>query len=80
MREIKEIEEVIIKELVEKVICNGCGKEDDGEYVNYSSSIESFSHSFGFGSNKDTETHEFELCDECYDNFIAGFKIKPNIR
>ena len=36
--------------------------------------------SWGFFSEKDTEIHEFALCESCYDKMIAGFQKPVNIR
>ena len=30
---------------------------------------------WGYFSNKDNDVHEFDLCEECYDKWIATFAI-----
>ena len=59
----------------EKIICNNCGKEivvkngvADGDAL-------SVEKRWGYFSNKDNEVHVFDLCEECYDKWIATFLI-----
>jgi hypothetical protein len=73
--EYKEIKEVVTKEVVSKMVCNKCLKETDTEF----GSISEFRYKFGYGSKRDCELHEFHLCDDCYDEIIKTFKIKPDI-
>lgn len=36
--------------------------------------------SWGYWSkNKDTQMHEWELCEACYDAFVATFAVPPKI-
>ncbi len=79
MKEYKKIKKEVEEEEVIGITCNKCGKSEKGENIDWMSNIESFNHSFGYGSNKDTETHKFELCDDCYDEFIKTFKISPEV-
>ena len=60
---------------VEKIICNKCGKEIP--VTNGMSQEEFFSAQkrWGYFSEKDNEVHEFDLCEECYDKWIATFAI-----
>ena len=32
---------------------------------------------WGYFSEKDGESHSFDLCEACYDKLTAGFKIPP---
>jgi len=61
------------------MICNKCGKQEDGENIDNWSTIETWQHNFGYGSRFDTDTIEFELCDGCYQEFIDTFKQPPTI-
>ena len=66
MKETKEIE---------KIICNKCGKEivvNNGVAEADALSVEK---RWGYFSNKDNQVHAFDLCEECYDNWIATFLI-----
>lgn len=60
---------------IEKIICNKCGKEivvKNGVPEEDTFSVEK---RWGYFSNKDNEVHEFDLCEECYDKWIATFII-----
>ena len=35
---------------------------------------------FGYFSKKDGQIHSFDLCEECYDKLIAGFRIPEQRR
>lgn len=53
----------------EKIICNGCGKEIGTEdYL-------AVKKSWGYFSKKDTVIQEFDLCEECVEKMVKGFKI-----
>lgn len=79
MKKTKQIEETITKEEVMSVTCDCCGKTEVGEHVEYDSTITSVDISFGYGSSRDTETHYFDICDDCYNDWIATFKYPPQI-
>ena len=60
---------------LETVICNGCGKKlvvergilrEGGFSVNYP---------WDYFSEKDGEIHHLDLCENCYDEIISGFRI-----
>ena len=69
MRQYK-IQEV---EVVDKIFCNRCGKEITGQ------DVLSVEKRWGYFSQKDGETHRFDLCEECYDEWIASFQIPIEI-
>lgn len=71
--------EIVKKEEVIEIQCNNCGKSEKGDNISYESTIETWSHSFGYGSKFDGDCIEFELCDKCYKKIIDNFKIKPKI-
>jgi len=77
MKEIVIHQETVEKEEVVLVICNRCGKVDDSEQVALASEIETWTHSFGYGSKQDGTTMEFELCDDCVLEIIKTFKYPP---
>lgn len=58
-----------------KIICNQCGKEyvvtQEGMHPEYLQ----VEKSWGYFSDKDGEHHRFDLCEECYDRLLAGFRI-----
>ena len=62
-----------------RVVCNCCGRElklMDGIPVEDACSVDTL---WGYFSNKDTERHNFDLCESCYDKIVAGFKVPPKI-
>lgn len=62
------------KELV-TVICNQCGKELWIENGILKEECIHVAHDFGFFGQRDGETHDFDLCEECYNKVIARFQI-----
>ncbi|HKM04338.1 MAG TPA: hypothetical protein VJZ04_07040 [Lachnospiraceae bacterium] len=57
------------------VICNMCGKEMTVEGQILKEGCFHGDHTFGYFSNKDGQTHKFDLCEECYDKIVKRFKI-----
>ena len=64
---------------LETVICNGCGKKlvvergilrEGGFSVNYP---------WDYFSEKDGEVHHFDLCEDCYDEMTAEFRIPVDV-
>lgn len=62
------------KELV-TVICNQCGKELWIENGILKEECIRVVHDFGFFGQRDGETHDFDLCEECYNKVIARFQV-----
>lgn len=62
---------------VEKIICNQCGKEIFVENGVPKEDVLSVQKRWGYFSGKDNEVHEFDLCEDCYDKWVAGFAIPP---
>lgn len=73
---IKKTEE--IKE-VSKIICNQCGKEIPVADGQAREGVFSVDYNWGYFSKKDGERHSFELCEECYDTLLKGFRIPAEI-
>ena len=63
------------KKEVDKIICNKCGKEISVENGVAEADVLSVQKRWGYFSNKDNDVHEFDLCEECYDKWIATFAI-----
>lgn len=60
-------------EVVDKYICNKCGKEiAEGDVL-------SVDKRWGYFSEKDNEVHHFELCEQCYDELVSAFRIPVEI-
>ena len=64
---------------IKKIICNRCGKET--EVVNGIPGEEMLhvEHTWGYFSEKDGECHSFDLCEECYDEFVKGFLFPAEV-
>lgn len=64
---------------LETVICNGCGKKMIVEKGILREGAFPVHHAWDFFSEKDGETHRWDLCEECYDNLISQFLIEPEV-
>ena len=74
MRQYKT-EKTVVNEL-DKIICNKCGKEIKViEGVAQEDYLE-VNKRWGYFSNKDNKEDAFELCEDCYDELVASFKIR----
>lgn len=62
------------KKLV-KVVCNCCGKNLLVENGFLKEECVHVGHEFGFFGTKDGISHQFDLCEECYRQIIAKFRI-----
>ena len=59
----------------ERMICNACGKKlavRQGIVLEGAISID---HTWDYFSEKDGQVDHFDLCEECYDQLTATFKI-----
>ena len=65
--------------VVESIFCNKCGKEISGKNNILEADVLSVDKRWGYFSNKDNEVHKFDLCEECYDEFIGTFQIPVEI-
>lgn len=63
---------LIDRRKLEYILCNKCGKNID--IKTYKDYLEIYK-TWGYNSNYDNETHEFELCQDCYNDLIASLKI-----
>lgn len=73
MREIVTHTETIQKEEVVSLTCDCCGKVVDGEHAEYASDIETWTHSFGYGSVNDNSTWTLDVCDSCIITWTNSF-------
>lgn len=64
---------------VTKIICNKCGKEILVINGRSEEEVLSVEHGWGYFSEKDGEKHMFDLCELCYDEYIASFEIPVEI-
>jgi ribosomal-protein-alanine N-acetyltransferase len=63
------------KELqLQKVICNQCGKELQVENGVVMEGHFHSEYAFGYFSRKDGQVYSLDLCEDCFDAWIKGFK------
>ena len=62
-----------------KKYCNRCGKELKYEKDLLLEAAVSFAVDWGYFSEKDGETHEFCLCENCYDEMTKTFRIPVKV-
>ena len=67
----KETKEV---EVVDDIICNGCGKSCETALEWLYEAAELIAD-WGYGSSKDGERSKAHLCEECFDGIVAEFVI-----
>ena len=66
----KEINEI------DKIICNKCGKEIEVIQGIAQEDYLAVKKRWGYFSDKDHQEDEFDLCEDCYDELVASFKIR----
>lgn len=60
---------------IEKVFCNQCGKELTVENGIIKEGCFCADILWGYFSQKDGIRHQFDLCEECYNQMISSFHI-----
>ena len=63
-------------EELEKIICNKCGKEIlvcGGVSQEDVLEVEKL---WGYHSRMDNQVDHFDLCEDCYDELVSGFRIQ----
>lgn len=63
----------------DRVVCNVCG-QDIGDIHVPKVDFVRVSKKWGYFSEKDLTTHEFIMCEKCYDRIIEKFAVKPNVK
>ncbi len=63
-----------------KIICNQCGKEILVSNDIVRAGTFSVEYKWGYFSDKDGEAHGIDLCEECYDTWVQGFKVPVSVR
>ena len=74
MRQYKK-DTIEVKEL-DKIICNKCGKEIEVIRGVAQEDFLEVNKRWGYFSNKDNQDDAFDLCEDCYDELVASFKIR----
>ena len=54
--------------------CNVCRQllKDKSDYIE-------IKKEWGYFSDKDTQIHEFRICEKCYDRIVKQFEIPPRV-
>lgn len=63
------------EEIIDEVICNCCGK-----LINKHNEHLTIDMLWGYDSNKENKRHQFDICEDCYDKFVASFKIPVEVK
>ena len=61
------------------VICNRCGKNLAVKHGIVREGVFTSDHRWDFFSEKDGEIHHFDLCEDCYDEMTAEFRIPVDV-
>lgn len=62
-----------------KVVCNSCGHEAACSRGILKEDFFSACVDWGYFSVHDGETHQWDLCQDCYEKLVKSFKIKPDV-
>lgn len=73
MRQYKKEEKDIL--ILEKIICNQCGKEIVVSGGVPSEDVLEVEKQWGYFSGKDGRRDRFALCEACYDALLEGFCV-----
>ena len=64
---------------LEAVVCNRCGKKIVVKEGIVREGLIMIDHAWDYFSEKDGEVHHFDLCEDCYDEWISQFKIPVDV-
>ncbi|MCC8097279.1 MAG: hypothetical protein LIO44_01705 [Eubacterium sp.] len=74
----RKLKKVMKEEYIrDKVYCNRCGKEIKTDFPEQVGNYLSVDKRWGYGSGFDGEYHSFDICEKCYSEIIAEFKLPP---
>ena len=59
--------------------CNCCGKEIKTEQGIQKEDVLEIVKDWGYFSGKDMEQHRLTVCESCYDSWVSGFRIPPEV-
>lgn len=72
-------EETVVTETLSALHCNKCGRAIGKNDFGYFDDHASFNKTWGYHSPIDGETHDFDICIDCYLEWIHQFQIPPQI-
>lgn len=64
---------------LETVICNCCGKRIAVKEGIAREGVLKVEYMWDYFSEKDGDVHRFDLCEECYDEMISGFRVQVEV-
>lgn len=59
--------------------CNCCGKVITAECGIFKEDMLEVVKDWGYFSGKDEQRHRLLICETCYDEWISGFQIPPEV-
>jgi len=65
------------EQILQKVICNKCGRELLVENGILKEDVFEGRHAFGFFSKKDGIIQEFDMCEACFTYMLSELKVPP---
>jgi len=68
-----------MKQAVQCIQCNVCGRDVDKNKSGYFEDHLSISKAWGYHSPYDGEIHGIDVCMDCYHCWTAGFAIPPTV-
>ena len=72
----KRMEDEMIKQgRPVQIFCNKCGKEIPRDPSGYFHDFLEIQKRWGYFSDHDDELHSFDICQRCYDEWLAGFVL-----
>lgn len=67
--------QTVINPEIEKVFCNACGNEIEKNADGYFMDFLHVEKQWGYFSNRDGDTHSFDICEACYNHIIKSFAL-----
>ena len=64
---------------VEAIMCNQCGQDIVRDRFGYFQDYLAIEKGWGYHSPYDGEVHSMDICQDCYKQWVAGFKIPPQV-
>ncbi|MCL2225675.1 MAG: hypothetical protein FWB96_11975 [Defluviitaleaceae bacterium] len=73
------LERTTLTPQLSNVRCNSCGRDVEKEDPGYFEDHISLTKSWGYHSPYDGETHDIDLCVDCYQGWVNQFEIPPYV-
>ncbi|WP_105616628.1 hypothetical protein [Vallitalea okinawensis] len=77
----KKYKTIVIKKTeVDSVICNCCGREINKDQYGLMEDYITIKKTWGYNSAFDGQSHELDVCNDCYEKWIKSFKHKFSLK